>query len=413
MLLERTLAGLESNLARRIKELLEGDGAKVDVQEDDGTSTLTFSYKDQAVPAATGGGVGVPTASAPSTTAWQQLIVALRASSQSPAQKIALLAQCIQESGRGSSALANRYLNFAGIKFKSRMQGYAEPVDYVASDGEDVYCKFASADAFLKGYWHFIESGPYDGWEAHKNDASGYIRHIAPKYAQNEHYRDSVIGLFDEAIDLLSLQDSPSSQGSGDGATTADANTIRLAVVVGHNSKQPGASATTPIGRSEFPFNNDVADAMVAEAGHYNIVAKRFNRVFTGSYSSEIEKVYGEVAQWNPTCAIELHFNSASPDATGTEMLYAPGSGEGRKMALELAEEVKVLLGLTLRHGDGTRPLQAGDRGHSSVVALSVPTVLVEPFFGSNKTDCIKIAACGEASLGRSYLRAVRDWGTA
>ncbi|MGO4842651.1 hypothetical protein AB4144_61315, partial [Rhizobiaceae sp. 2RAB30] len=88
-------------------------------------------------------------------------------------------------------------------------------------------------------------------------------------------------------------------------------------------------------------------------------------------------------------------------------------STRGRKLGLNLVGEVGALLGLTIRHGNGLKAPQPGDRGYASVVASAAPTVLVEPFFGSNRNDCLRVAAAGEEALGRAYLRAVRDWVTA
>lgn len=66
---------------------------------------------------------------------------------------------------------------------------------------------------------------------------------------------------------------------------------------------------------------------------------------------------------------------------------------------------------LNLRGGDGLVPVQRGQRGSASLYALPrVPTLLLEPFFGSNAQDCLRAATLGERSLALAYLRGVRDW---
>lgn len=82
-----------------------------------------------------------------------------------PALKAVTLAQWILESGRGTSRLATEHLNFAGLKWRSEMVGFATPIAYEAHDGLDFYCKFASLDAFIVGYWKFLSRSPYNGWE--------------------------------------------------------------------------------------------------------------------------------------------------------------------------------------------------------------------------------------------------------
>jgi uncharacterized FlgJ-related protein len=85
---------------------------------------------------------------------WNDLLVYYRDLREVSAPlKVATLAQWIVESGRGRSKLARDYLNFGGIKYRERMVGHAEPVDYRGADGElTTYCKFSSVSAFVAGY---------------------------------------------------------------------------------------------------------------------------------------------------------------------------------------------------------------------------------------------------------------------
>jgi flagellum-specific peptidoglycan hydrolase FlgJ len=140
-----------------------------------------------------------------STKVWQQLVSFYRTNSGVSLElRVATLAQCIVESGRGTSDLARLHLNFAGLKFRKRMEDYATPVDYTGSDGEGaVYCKFSSVAAFVNGYWRFIESGPYTGWEQYSNNPAGYIRFIAANFATDPEYANNVQARFEEARHLL------------------------------------------------------------------------------------------------------------------------------------------------------------------------------------------------------------------
>ena len=136
--------------------------------------------------------------------------------------KIATLAQWLLESGRGSSSLARDHLNFAGLKFRERMVGRAVPVDYRGADGElTTYCKFPSVDKFISGYWHFIKSGPYAGWERYEDDGAGYVRHLSRTgYAADPAYVGKVVALFEEAASLLGAEEASAAPAPQSGRTT-------------------------------------------------------------------------------------------------------------------------------------------------------------------------------------------------
>ncbi len=83
---------------------------------------------------------------------WNELIQAARvAQIPAPALRPVTLAQWILESGRGTSELARLHYNFAGLKWREEMTGYATKIRYVAHDGPDDYCAFTSPDAFIQG----------------------------------------------------------------------------------------------------------------------------------------------------------------------------------------------------------------------------------------------------------------------
>ncbi|MGF7212783.1 hypothetical protein GGE65_007418 [Skermanella aerolata] len=350
-----------------------------------------------------------------SASAWEDLLRAYQGYPDvSTDLKVASLAQWILESGRGTSVLARDHLNFAGLKFRARMSGHAEPVDYRGSDGDlATYCKFSSVGAFIAGYWHFIESGPYDGWKTYRNDGAGYIRHIAKQgYAPSADYPAKVLALFGEAAKLLSAPPSPEASGVAAPASDATGSLLRLAIVVGHNKSAKGAGSVPPISRFEYDFNSIVAAEMTEESGHYNLQAKVFFREPGSSYTAEIAKAYQAVASWGAQCVVELHFNSAGATASGSEVLCRQGSPDARALASNVAEEIQAALGLGLRHnGTGVKIVGSGERGAGSLYALDgVPIVIVEPFFGSNPAECLKVATLGEQVLALAYLRGVRDW---
>ena len=180
---------------------------------------------------------------------------------------------------------------------------------------------------------------------------------------------------------------------------------MKVAVVVGHNSKAPGASAKSPLSISEFKYYNKIADKMVSLSGG-GITCKRFNRVKTGGYGSEIRKVYAQVDAYNPDISIELHFNAAGPTATGTETLSSGSSGS---LALSKALQDAQLkhLGLTNR---GVKVKSRGDRGGLSLHIGRAPAALIEPFFGSNTKDCKAAHALGIEGMAKMLLEGIRAY---
>jgi LysM repeat protein len=113
------------------------------------------------------------------------------------------IAQWLLESGRGTSRLATEHLNFGGLKWRPEMIGFATPVDYQASDGLDKYCKFDSLEKFIKGYWHFLERSPYEGWHNNVRSAEEFIGFIGPIYAGDRNYVSKVLNVYAEAKQLL------------------------------------------------------------------------------------------------------------------------------------------------------------------------------------------------------------------
>jgi N-acetylmuramoyl-L-alanine amidase len=122
-----------------------------------------------------------------------------------PALKPVTLAQWILESGRGTSRLATEHLNFGGLKWRPEMVGFATPVEHEAHDGLDFYCKFASLDAFIVGYWKFLSRSPYNGWEDRAAEGpEAFIRFIGPIYnPAGVTYVNQVRALVDEATQRL------------------------------------------------------------------------------------------------------------------------------------------------------------------------------------------------------------------
>ena len=123
------------------------------------------------------------------TERFKSLVAAYRrASIDFPQLKPVTVAQWIYESGRGASKLATDHNNYAGLKWRDEMQGFATPVSYQAHDGTDRYCKFTSIETFIPGYWRFLERAPYLGWHDHADSGVDFIHFIGPIYTPTAGY---------------------------------------------------------------------------------------------------------------------------------------------------------------------------------------------------------------------------------
>lgn len=180
---------------------------------------------------------------------------------------------------------------------------------------------------------------------------------------------------------------------------------MKIALVVGHNSKQSGARAKAPLSTSEFDYYNRIADKMVALAGG-SVRCKKFNRVVSGGYSAEIRKVYAEVDAYDPDISIELHFNAAGPRATGTETLSSGSSGS---LALSNALQEAQLAALHLRNR-GVKVKARSDHGGLSLHVGRAPAALVEPFFGSNTGDCRAADRLGIQGMAEMLMDGIRRY---
>jgi flagellum-specific peptidoglycan hydrolase FlgJ len=114
-----------------------------------------------------------------------------------PHLKGVTLAQWALESGFGSTALAKEHLNFAGMKWREVMKPYATSVSYEAHDGREDYCKFASVDDFIKGFWARLDlMPPYAGWRDNAKTPESFIGFIAEIWAPKQNYEAKVLDLY-------------------------------------------------------------------------------------------------------------------------------------------------------------------------------------------------------------------------
>lgn len=186
----------------------------------------------------------------------------------------------------------------------------------------------------------------------------------------------------------------------------------KVAIVVGHNSKQPGA-ASEKLGQAEFPYNTDIAHRTVkkiTEKSHGKITAEVFNRKYSGSYSKEVANCYSQVNQYlkdvpSPKrVAIELHYNaSASGSASYALTIYKGDVAFAKKSAKMMAQIYGV--------SDMVKRYQDNDRGKATFTNGPTNTYLMEPFFGTHEKSA-ELAATeeGRDKLADVYSELLVGW---
>jgi N-acetylmuramoyl-L-alanine amidase len=169
-----------------------------------------------------------------------------------PQLRAVTLAQWMLESGRATSKLAKLHYNFGGIKWRKEMAPYATKVEYEANDGVDYYCKFATIESFIAGYWAFLNRSPYTGWEEHVETAEDFIRFIGPIYTPTKKYADKVLNLVPEATGLLEQVGGPSPLVAMNtrAASASDLGTIVIDPGHGGTVNMSGSSANNAISKS-------------------------------------------------------------------------------------------------------------------------------------------------------------------
>ena len=128
---------------------------------------------------------------------------------------------------------------------------------------------------------------------------------------------------------------------------------IRLALVIGHTEQRQGAFGVSPIGANEYAWNRDLAQMMAAHLEDMDDVeAKSFFRDDGG-----IVGAYDAAKNWGADAAIELHFNSAGPTATGSETLFL--TAVSRPLAEAVQDATVATLGAS---GPGREDSERGER---------------------------------------------------
>lgn len=167
---------------------------------------------------------------------------------------------------------------------------------------------------------------------------------------------------------------------------------MKIALIPGHGP-EIDRGAENKDGTTELDWNRDLVRRIKSHLeGRAEVVV--VNRV---------KERLSPVAEINATgadLAVEFHLNSATGNATGTEMIYISRSGK------KLAEKLQKAAVSTLRLADrGVKTPFAG-RGNYFLTKTTMPAVIAESFFIDNSDD-LAVGNARKEELAMAYANAL------
>jgi N-acetylmuramoyl-L-alanine amidase len=179
-----------------------------------------------------------------------------------------------------------------------------------------------------------------------------------------------------------------------------------IAICIGHSrtikGRYDGGAYSPWLKMNERDFNLLVASQLSTHLSQNGIPSRIINHYAGAGYGSAMVDVSKQVKDARASLAIELHFNSATPTANGHEWLYWHSSKHGEALARAFSAQFsKDHQNIRSR---GLKPITARDRGGAFLRVTHCPALIVEPFFGSNESDCRQITT---ASVAKSYAKAL------
>lgn len=182
-----------------------------------------------------------------------------------------------------------------------------------------------------------------------------------------------------------------------------------VAILVGHSRSGDKGASSWDSTESEWTYNNDIAKRTKEILKDYPIKVSVFNKYPGDTYSEAIRKLAEDLNTLNFNLVIELHFNSfANNNASGYENLYWHSSSKAKQAASVIQKTFKDLF--PEQHKDrGVKPiLYLNQRGALMLKSTIAPTVICEPFFGSNKSEWKFFKSLkGRNTLSKAYAKAI------
>lgn len=180
----------------------------------------------------------------------------------------------------------------------------------------------------------------------------------------------------------------------------------KIAICVGH-SRSGDKGAVNTDGVSEWAFNKPLAERtaeLLRDAKHD---VKVWSEYSGSGYGPAMRWLAEQIRDYAADVAVELHFNSAGPEANGYEFLHFCRSGRSARLASCFHFSFKKFF--PQRKPRGLKSIDSGDRGSVFLQRTHCPAAILEPFFGSNAEETEFYSARRE-ELARAYADAIISW---
>ena len=169
-----------------------------------------------------------------------------------------------------------------------------------------------------------------------------------------------------------------------------------IALCVGH-SRQNDSGASSVDGTTEYDYNCDLAERI---SRNTRLGTRIYNAYQGNGYTSAMRWLARKLKSDGIEYAVEVHFNAATPKATGHEWLYWHSSERGRLLARSLRDSMEDAFSeFTSR---GIKGRKRGSRGASYLRLTHCPAVIAEPFFGTCADPDWDLATQHKEGIARS-----------
>lgn len=173
---------------------------------------------------------------------------------------------------------------------------------------------------------------------------------------------------------------------------------MRVALIVGHSPKAPGAVNQT-FNETEYSFNSTLVPMVAKELHALDIQPLIF-------YRDDLSTLPREINNADVDVVLSFHANAYNKIASGTETLFYHTSRKGRVLAQKVQDSITGVLGLRDR---GIIPITSEDRGGYLLQKTDAPAVLLETMFIDNDVD-FTIADGEKKELAKNIALAVSEF---
>lgn len=179
-----------------------------------------------------------------------------------------------------------------------------------------------------------------------------------------------------------------------------------IGICVGH-SRKGDSGAQSVSGASEWQYNKKLTEYLRVDLENRGVNCAIFTMYDGSGYGGAMRWIKGQLEMLHVDFSVELHFNCADTGlAKGYEFLYWGTSKKGKIIADSFSRVFKDHYPDHLNRGN--KGLNGGDRGALFTSLPSMPSVILEPFFGSNQSEWETFGNDnGMRLLSRSYAEAI------